>query len=193
MAVSLLFMSGCGGSIYNDSDSGSSSGTTEDDKADTYDTQSLLAGNWTIMNGSGSGVSTVLGTGDTLTLRMDHADMIFSDVEISGDIGTATLYYSHLWHAFSDSEVYTGEFGITSYTSEDSAVKTRSVKLTHVDSDNWRVHDDENEDNIIMITFDSDSAISTAWEGFSYSESSLTSGDLVKNYHYTLECTFRKE
>ena len=67
------------------------------------------------------------------------------------------------------------------------------MKLTHVDSDNWRVHDDENEDNIIMLTFDSDSVITADWEGFSYSDSSITSGDLVKEYYYVLECTFRKE
>ena len=185
MAMSVLFISGCGGSIYSDSDSDDSS-DKDNDKADTYDVQTFLAGNWTIMEGSGTAVSTALGTDDTLTLRMDHAEMRLSDVVISKDVGTAALYYSHLWHAFGDSEVYRDEFNVTSYRTEDDAVKTRSVRLTHLESDSWRVHDAENEDNIIVINFDSDSAITTTWEGFSYNDS-------VKDFHYTLECTFRKE
>lgn len=186
MAMSVLLISGCGGSIYSDSESGS--GTETDEKADTHDTKSVLAGNWVIMNGTGTAVNTEIGTGDTLTLRMDHSDMRFSDVTISGDVGSATLYYSHLWHAFDPSEVYQDEFNITSYRTENDSVKTRSVNLTHVDSDIWRVYDAENEDNIIMITFDSASAITTSWEGFSYKE-----GGIEKNYHYTLQCTFRKK
>ena len=196
MALSVLFISGCGGSIYSDSDSGDSDTDTEqeeeNEKADTHDTEIVLAGNWVIMEGSGSAVNTVYGTDDTLTLRMDHAVIRFSDVQISGDVGSADLYYSHLWHAFGDSEVYRGEFNVTSYSYENDAVKTRAVRLTHVASDNWRVYDAENEDNIIMITFDSASAITTEWEGFSYSDSNIES-ERVKDYHYTLECTFRKE
>ena len=180
MAMSVLFISGCGGSIYNDSSDG---------KTDTYNAKTVLEGNWVIMNGSGSAVSTRLGTSDTLTFKMDHAEMTFSDVQINGDTGTAELYYSHGWRAFDTSEVYKGEFNITSGMTEDDSVKARSVSLTHVDSDNWRVYDAENEDNIIMITFNSASAITTSWEGLS-SFSGTMSGDI---YHYTIQCTFRKE
>ena len=83
MAMSVLIFSGCGGSIYNDSDS-------DDSSSGTYDTQSVLAGNWTIMEGSGEAVHIKLGAERILSLRMDHSSMRFSDVDISGDIGTAT-------------------------------------------------------------------------------------------------------
>ena len=190
MAMSLLFMSGCGGSIYDDD-------TGDDPYADTYPVKTFLSGRWVITEGEGEAVSTTLGSEATLTLSMNSAQMNFSNIEmISGDTGTAVLYYSHKWQAFDDSDVYVGEFDITSYRSEDDRIQSQVVNLTHVDVDKWRV--DDADGNIIMIEFTSPYSISTAWEGFSYSDNAITSGDVtynerVKDYHYTLECSFRKQ
>ena len=196
MAMSLLFMSGCGGSIYDEDNNDESSEDTKDEYADNYDAESFLSGRWLITEGEGSAVSTTLGSENTIALRMNSAQMNFTNVEISGDTGTAILYYSHKWQAFDNSEIYLGEFDITSYRSENDKIKTQIVNLTHTDVDNWRV--DDADGNIIMIEFTSPYSISTEWEGFSYSDNTITSGDItynerVRDYHYTLDCSFRKQ
>ncbi len=189
MALSVLLISGCGGSIYDDENEKS-------EYADTYDVKEFLSGRWVITEGEGEAVSTTMGSDFTLTLLMNSAQMNFSNVDIKGDTGTANLYYSHKWQAFTDSEVLLGDFGITSYRNENDRIQSQVVNLTHVDVDNWRV--DDADGNIIMIEFTSPYSISTEWEGFSYSEESITSGDIkynerVKDFHYTLECNFRKQ
>ena len=192
MAMSVLFISGCGGSIYDDE----SSEETKDEYADNYDAQDFLTGRWVITEGEGEAVSTTMGSELTLNLLMNSAQMNFSNVVISGDTGTAILYYSHKWQAFSDSEVLLGDFDITSYRSENDKIQSQVVNLTHTDVDNWRV--DDADGNIIMIEFTSPYSISTEWEGFSYSDNTITSGDItynerVRDYHYTLDCSFRKQ
>ena len=191
MAMSVFFISGCGGSIYDDE----SSEETKDEYADNYDAQDFLSGRWIITEGEGS-AARIDGSGVTINLLMNSAQMNFTNVEISGDTGTAILYYSHKWQAFGDSEIYLGEFDITSYRSENDRIQSQVVNLTHVDVDNWRV--DDADGNIIMIEFTSPYSISTEWEGFSYSENDITSGDVTysqrtRDYHYTLECDFRKQ
>lgn len=199
MAMSVLLISGCGGSIYDD-DSSKEKGEYEDN----YKAQDFLTGRWVITEGEGEAISTTLGYDDELMLVMASAQMNFSNVEVKGDIGTAILYYSHKWQAFGtlrtiygvSTDVYVGELAVTSYRGENDNIKTQVVNLTHVDVDNWRV--DDADGNIIMIEFTSPYSITTTWEGFSYSEESITSGDVTyreraKDYHYTLKCDFRKQ
>ena len=191
MALSILFMSGCGGSIYDDESS-----TEKGEYDDNYNAQDFLTGRWVITEGEGEAVSTTAGDEFVISLLMNSAQMNFSNVVISGDTGTAILYYSHKWQAFDESEIYLGEFDITSYRSEEDRIQSQVVNLTHTEVDKWRV--DDADGNIIMIEFTSPYSVSTTWEGFSYSESNITSGDITyseraKNFHYTLVCDFRKQ
>ena len=192
MAMSVLLISGCGGSIYDDDSSKKEKGEYEDN----YSAQDFLTGRWVITEGTGEAVSTTEGSDVVISLLMNSAQMNFSNVVISGDTGTAILYYSHKWQAFDTSDIYLGEFGITSYRSEDDKIQSQVVNLTHVDVDKWRV--DDADGNIIMIEFTSPYSISTSWEGFSYSENNITSGDVTysqrtRDYHYTFTCNFRKQ
>ena len=194
MAMSVLLISGCGGSIYDDDSSTKEKGEYEDN----YSAQDFLTGRWVITEAEeGEAVSTTAGSNVIIILRMNSAQMNFSNVVISGDTGTAILYYSHKWQAFDTSDIYLGEFGITSYRSEDDKIQSQVVNLTHVDVDKWRV--DDADGNIIMIEFTSPYSISTNWEGFSYSEENITSGDIAyskrtRDYYYSLEgCNFRKQ
>lgn len=192
MAMSVLLISGCGGSIYDDESSTQEKGEYEDN----YKAKDFLTGRWVITEGKGEAVSTTLGSEVTINLLMNSAQMNFSNVVISGDTGTAILYYSHKWQAFDDSDVHLGDFNITSYRHENDTIQSQVVNLTHVDVDNWRV--DDADGNIIMIEFTSPYSISTSWEGFSYSENNITSGDVTysqrtRDYHYTLTCNFRKQ
>ena len=187
MAMSVLLISGCGGSIYDDDSSTKEKGEYEDN----YSAKDFLTGRWVITEGEGEAVSTTAGSDVTISLLMNSAQMNFSNVVISGDTGTAILYYSHRWQAFGDGEIYLGELDITSYRSENDRIQSQVVNLTHVDVDNWRV--DDADGNIIMIEFTSPYSISTLWEGFRYSENSITNENLTDDYHYMLECNFRKQ
>ena len=183
MAMSVLLISGCGGSIYDDDSSKKEKGEYEDN----YSAQDFLTGRWVITEGTGEAVSTTEGSDVVISLLINSAQMNFSNVVISGDTGTAILYYAHRWQAFDDSEKYLYEFDITSYRSEKDTIQSQVVNLTHVDVDKWRV--DDADGNIIMIEFTSPYSISTNWEGFSYSEGD----ERTRNFHYTLDCNFRKQ
>ena len=188
MGLFVFLVAGCGGGSL-DPETDDPDPTSPFAYVDSYDIPAVLNGKWLLTEGSGSAVSTSAGTDDTLSLTMAaNTQMNFSDVNISGDTGTAFVYYSIRLRAFDDSSIYRGDFEINSYRSDDDSVKIQAVNLTHYGKDVWRA---ENADgDIMLLSLSSANVMLMDWDGFKY----LTSGDQrAMYYHCTLDCSFTKQ
>ena len=191
MGLFMFLVAGCGGGSLDPETTEEDTGTDQTPLAytDSYNISEILAGRWVLTEGSGEAVSTSNGTDDTLALTMAaNTQMNFSDVNISGDTGTAFVYYSVRLRAFDDDSIYQGDFEINSYRDEEDTVKIQAVNLAHYGDDIWRA---ENADgDIMLLAFTSANSMLMTWDGFKY----LTSGDQrTMYYHCTLECSFTKQ
>lgn len=193
MAAFVFLLSGCGGGSLDpqSSDEGTDTDTggTPSAYTDNYDIPGTLAGRWFLTEGSGSAISVLSGDNDTLALTMAaNTQMNFSDVNISGDTGSASVYYSIKLRAFDDANIYRGDFEINSYRDNEDTVKFQPVSLTHYGEDIWRA---ENADgDIMLLSFTSANSFNLAWNGFKY----LNIGNTrTIQYHCTLECSFTKQ
>ncbi|MBQ6972185.1 MAG: hypothetical protein IJP86_07500 [Synergistaceae bacterium] len=187
MMLAVFAVSGCGGGSL-DPQSGGTGRTSPFAYVDSYDIPAVLSGTWILTEGDGTAVSTTAGEADTLSLIMPaNTQMVFSEVNISGDTGTALVYYSLKLRAFDEESIYRGDFDLNSYRSDDDAVKVQAVNLTHAGDDVWRA---ENSDGDVMIlSFTAVNTLTMAWDGFKY----LDNGDVrTKQYHCELECLFTK-
>ena len=123
--------SGCGGG--SSSDSGGSNplptptpSPEPNNEPDTYDISKVLTGTWYGISGSG----TATGPDGTYDLTMRTLRARFSEIQVTGDTGTAKLTGFQVWNANTRSGVYTRTVRLESNSDE--------MTLIHVGSDTWR-------------------------------------------------------
>ncbi|MBQ6774366.1 MAG: hypothetical protein IJP48_09940 [Synergistaceae bacterium] len=190
MLLSVLFISGCGGSVGgsgSNSDSTTEDETTTNDETttpnstpDTNDIAAVLNSKWIGLTGSG----TVLDSGaNTYEWILAKADITFSDVYISGDTGSTTVTSHFIWSVKNPDGAYVGTEHIDR---EDQA-----ADMIRAGSDSWICEYEDNEGQKHSMTINITDKDSYTY--FTMSEQGeIESPDFDYNY-YEMEANFRRE
>ena len=128
MCFAVFMFSGCGGSA--DSSSGSESTDIPNNNPDTYDTASVLDGDWEVIDQE---ITLDVDYGDSsLNMYLVTASMTFTDTDITETRGISTVTLHESWRAVLDDETRS-YFGIIPVNLDD-----QFMSMVKSGADNWR-------------------------------------------------------
>ena len=146
MLLSIFLLSGCGGSVRDSSESGSTddqaSTETPNSLPDTQNMAQLLKGTWIGINGSGTVQDS---SANSYTWDIIQSAINFSNVKLSGNSGTATITSLFVCSVKNPSGVYIG--------TERIYREARSANMIRAGSDSWicEYNDKEGEKHVLTI------------------------------------------
>ncbi|MBQ3654916.1 MAG: hypothetical protein II954_10945 [Synergistaceae bacterium] len=176
LALLVSAFSGCGGSADTDKES---SGDVPNTDPDTYDTMTVLGGNWAVVDQE---VSVSAAYSDDLTLDMSlvSATMNFTDTQITGSRGITTLTLHESWQCIldGDTRVY---MGIVPINLDDVV-----TSMIQSGADNWRCELYDAYRTVMNIEVKEEKLIQV-------SEHRIAMVDDVHGIEYEAVLTFRKQ
>lgn len=154
MTAAIFLFSGCGGSI--DSDINTGSGQNTNNNTDRYNAANILNGTWTAIT---TGNVTADVNSDSLEMTLRSAHLYFSNVNITGNTGTALVTSNQTWRTI-----------INNASTRNSSLfdfENKVINLSRYGTDRWRgeIPDEQGHEIIFIITINSESNIHVAQNG----------------------------
>ena len=176
LGLLVFTFSGCGGSADTDKES---SGDVPNTDPDTYDTMTVLKGNWAVVDQEVS-VSATYSDDLTLDMSLVSATMKFTDTQITGSRGITTLTLHESWQCIldGDTRVYIGIVPINL----DEVV----TSMVQSGADNWRCELYDAYRTVMNIEILEEKLIQV-------SEHRIAMVDDVHGIEYDTVLTFRKQ
>ncbi len=176
LGLLVFAFSGCGGSADTGKES---SGDIPSTDPDTYDTMTVLGGNWAVVDQEVS-VSATYSNDLTLDMFLVSATMNFTDTQITGSRGITTLTLHESWQCIldGDTRVYIGIVPINL----DEVV----TSMIQSGADNWRCELYDAYRTVMNIEIKEEKLIQV-------SEHRIAMVDDVHGIEYETVLTFRKQ
>ena len=158
MCFAMFTLSGCGGSADTSSEDSASGNSSEgnaevpNDNPDTYTTQSILDGTWSITDHETITITASYGDNE-VDMTLITASLTFTNTSIDQTNGTSTVSGKEDWHVFENTDRRT-YLGIKSFTFEDN-----SMIMIQSGADKWRCELDDEHRTVLVISLQSENII----------------------------------